>query len=100
MPTARMVGLEGKGGNGGSVPARPVGRRGRVRVAPLLVALGLVALVSLGATASASASVPRSFFGVVPWLSFGGKDYDRLDFAQVRNARTPFYWPAIEPERN
>jgi Glycosyl hydrolase catalytic core len=100
MPTARMVGAEGNGGNGGSVHPRPVGRRGRLRVARLLVAVGLVTVVSLCATAGASAKVPASFFGVVPWLSFGGQDYERLDFAKIHNARTPFYWPAIEPEHN
>jgi len=43
--------------------------------------------------------VSRSFFGVVPWLSFQGADYQRLEQANVRNARTPFFWPSIEPNR-
>ncbi len=60
----------------------------------------LAILVPLVAAGGAGAKVPRSFFGVVPWLSFQGKDYERLHQAHIRNARTPFTWPAIEPSKN
>ena len=45
----------------------------------------------------AAARVPPSFFGVNPWLSFEGTDFHRLQTAKVHNARTPFFWPTIEP---
>jgi len=47
----------------------------------------------------AQASVPRSFFGTVPWLGFQGDDFQRLEQAKVKNARTPFFWPTIEPSK-
>jgi len=56
-------------------------------------------LVPLVVTSGAGASVPRTFFGAVPWGDFFGKDYQRLQEAKVRNARTPFHWNLIEPSR-
>jgi GH35 family endo-1,4-beta-xylanase len=41
--------------------------------------------------------VPRSFFGAVPWISFQGGDFQRLQEAHIRNTRTPFHWDTIEP---
>lgn len=65
--------------------------------------LGLLAAVAIALTlalaSSAQASVPQAFFGTVPWLGFQGEDFERLDQAHVRNARTPFFWPNIEPKR-
>lgn len=69
------------------------------RRARLFLITALAVVVPLVAAGGASASVSRSFFGVVPWLSFQGADYQRLEQANVRNARTPFFWPAIEPNR-
>jgi hypothetical protein len=62
----------------------------------VVVAL-LAILVPLVAAGGAAASVPRSFFGAVPWISFQGADYQRLQQAKVHNTRTPFSWPAIQP---
>jgi polysaccharide biosynthesis protein PslG len=55
--------------------------------------------LSLALSGAAHASVPRSFFGTVPWLSFQGQDFQRLEQARVTNARTPFFWPTIEPSK-
>jgi polysaccharide biosynthesis protein PslG len=84
------------GGKAGGPCRRSLDRRRRSRLA-LIAALAI--LVPLVAASQAGASAPRSFFGVVPWLSFQGADYQRLAQAKVHNARTPFYWPSIEPTR-
>jgi hypothetical protein len=68
------------------------------RRALLALVAALAILVPLVMTSAASAA-PRGFFGTVPWLSFAGQDYQRLASAKIRNARTPFYWPNIEPIR-
>src|SRR3954447_1720168 len=67
------------------------------RRSSLVLVAALAILVPLVATSGALAKVPRSFFGVVPWGSFQGADYQRLDDAKVRNARALFFWPTIEP---
>jgi polysaccharide biosynthesis protein PslG len=72
-------------------------RRTSRRVLLALVA-AIAILVPLVASSTASAA-PRGFFGVIPWLEFKGKDYELLKSAKVRNTRTPFFWPAIEPNR-
>jgi hypothetical protein len=64
-----------------------------------VVVAALAILVPLVAAGGAAASVPRGFFGVVPWLTFQGADFQRLAQADVHNARTPFFWPTIEPSR-
>ena len=86
------IGGKGNGSCRRSACARPTGRRSR-----LLLGVALALVLPLLAASGAGASVPKSFFGVVPWLSFGGADYQRLETAKVHNARTPFYWPSIEP---
>jgi GH35 family endo-1,4-beta-xylanase len=63
----------------------------------LVAALAISVL--LVAASGAHASVPRPFFGVVPWGTFEGADFQRLNTAKVRNARTPFHWNLIEPSR-
>jgi len=65
----------------------------------MLAALALAILVPLVAASGARASVPNSFFGVVPWGNFAGGDFQRLKDAKVRNARTPFHWNTIEPSQ-
>lgn len=90
-----MEGVHGIGGKGGRVRRRPLTSWGsRIGV---LVALALA--LTLAGAAGAQASVPRSFFGTVPWLGFQGADYQRLEQAHVHNARTPFFWPSIEPAK-
>ncbi len=89
-----MDGVGGTGGNG----VRRCTRR-RASRAPRLGALAAIALaLALVLASGAQASVPQSFFGTVPWLGFQGDDFERLDQAHVRNARTPFFWPNIEPK--
>src|SRR3954447_12816441 len=90
------------GGNG--IRGKRISRcrqRLRVRRPSRRSYLGLFAalaiIVPLVATTGAVAKVPRSFFGVVPWGSFQGVDYQRLDDAKVRNARALFFWPTIDP---
>jgi hypothetical protein len=63
----------------------------------LALIAALAVMVPFMTAGQATAKVPRSFFGVVPWLEFQGADYQRLAQAKVHNARTPFYWPTIEP---
>jgi GH35 family endo-1,4-beta-xylanase len=78
----------------------PFGRRLRGSRRP---AIGIVAAVAAVAvmlmTAGGAQAVPRSFFGAVPWGGFQGADYQRLEQAKVRNARTLFFWPVIEPAK-
>jgi GH35 family endo-1,4-beta-xylanase len=87
---------EGNGGKGSRPSRRPLYRRRRSR---LLLVAALAIMVPLVAASGASAKVPQSFFGAVPWLEFQGADYQRLAQAKVHNARTPFFWPAIEPNK-
>jgi hypothetical protein len=62
------------------------------------LAAALAILIPLVASSTASAA-PRGFFGVIPWLEFQSRDYPLLKDTKVRNTRTPFFWPAIEPKR-
>jgi hypothetical protein len=87
------------GGKGASPCRRTLSTRRPSTRSRFLVALALAILVPLVAAGGATASVPSSFFGVVPWLSFQGSDFQRLQQAHVHNARTPFFWPTIEPNR-
>jgi polysaccharide biosynthesis protein PslG len=90
-----MVGVHGNGGKGTQTWLRAVGSRwSRVGA---VAALTLILL--LAAAGGAGAKVPHSFFGTVPWLSFQGADYAHLRQADIRNARTPFFWPSIEPAK-
>ena len=73
-------------------------RRARTRTLQFLAVGALaLALCLIGASGAAAKKAPKSFFGVVPWGSFKGQDYQRLVKADVHNARTPFYWFLIEP---
>jgi len=90
-----MDGVTGIGGKGvGQSPRAPRAWRSRIALATVLALL-----VPLAAAGTARASVPQSFFGTVPWLSFQGADFQYLKQADVRNARTPFFWPSIEPSK-
>jgi hypothetical protein len=95
-----MDGGDGIGGKGARPCRRPLSGRRRSRRSRLLLAAALAILVPLVLAGGARASVPQSFFGVVPWLSFQGADYQRLEQAKVHNARTPFYWPSIQPSKH
>jgi polysaccharide biosynthesis protein PslG len=95
-----MVRGDRNGGKGAGPCARPLGtvRRGRgTRIAVIAALAIMVPLITAGG--AAAKGVPHSFFGVVPWLEFQGADYQRLAEAKVHNARTPFYWPSIEPTK-
>jgi hypothetical protein len=95
-----MVGRDRNGGKGAGPCTRPHGARRRGRGARLALIAALAIMVPLvTASGAAAKGVPRSFFGVVPWLEFQGADYQRLAQANVHNTRTPFYWPSIEPTR-
>jgi GH35 family endo-1,4-beta-xylanase len=94
-----MDGVDGIGGMGAGPSERPRSGRPASRRTRFLLIAGLAIIVPLIAADGAAAKVPGSFFGVVPWLSFQGADYQRLQQANVRNARTPFFWPSIEPKR-
>jgi len=59
----------------------------------LALIAALAVMVPFLTAGQATAKVPRSFFGVVPWLEFQGADYQRLTQAKAHNARTPFFWP-------
>lgn len=63
----------------------------------MLAALAIV--MTLAVSGTADAKVPQGFFGTVPWLGFQGQDFQRLEQAKVKNARTPFFWPSIEPSK-
>ena len=91
MPSGRMVRGDVNGGKG----AGPWTRGTRLA---LIAALAIM-VPFIMASGAAAKGAPRSFFGVVPWLEFQGADYQRLAEAKVHNARTPFYWPAIEPTK-
>jgi polysaccharide biosynthesis protein PslG len=95
--SARMDGGYLNGGRG-RPPRRPVNERRSPRRALLGLVAALAILVPLVASSTASAA-PRGFFGVIPWLEFKGQDYALLQDTKVRNTRTPFFWPAIEPNR-
>jgi polysaccharide biosynthesis protein PslG len=99
MPGARMDVGDRIGGKGVGPGRRPLIGRRRSRRSRLALIAVLAIMVPLLTASGASAKVPRSFFGVVPWLSFQGQDYQRLAQAKVHNARTPFFWPSIEPSR-
>jgi polysaccharide biosynthesis protein PslG len=94
-----MDGGDRNGGTGVRSWRRQVTGQRRSRRVRLVALAALAMLVPLVFTAGARASVPRSFFGVVPWGSFEGADFQRLESAKVRNARTPFHWNLIEPSR-
>jgi hypothetical protein len=86
------------GGRGTTSSRRPVSERRSSRRVLLALVAALAILVPLVAASTASAA-PRGFFGVIPWLSFDNRDYPLLKSAKVKNTRTPFFWPAIEPNR-
>jgi hypothetical protein len=86
----------GNGGNGFRHACRR-SRSHRLWRAGVVAALALALM--LVAAGSASASVHRSFFGVVPWLSFDNQDLSEVQQVKVRNTRTNFFWPTIEPSR-
>jgi polysaccharide biosynthesis protein PslG len=87
------------GGKGAGPYLRALRVQRPSRRARLMVVASLAILVPLIAAGGAGASVPHSFFGAVPWISFQGADYQRLQQANVRNTRTPFHWDTIEPRR-
>jgi hypothetical protein len=87
--------VNGTGGKGAQSSLRPL-RSWRARIA---AATALALIVPLAAAGVARASVPPSFFGTVPWLNFQGEDFQHLQEANVHNARTPFFWPSIEPSK-
>jgi hypothetical protein len=74
-------------------------RRRRSRASRFGVLAAVTIALTLVLASGAHASVPQSFFGTVPWQGFQGDDFKRLDQANVRNARTPFFWPKIEPAK-
>jgi hypothetical protein len=90
-----MDGVHGIGGKGAGPCRRP--RASWPSRIGVLAAAALVLSVLMAG--SAQASVPQSFFGTVPWLGFQGDDFQRLEQAKVKNARTPFFWPTIEPSK-
>jgi len=94
-----MYGRDRNGGAGLSSSERQVTARCPSRRTGLVIVAALAILVPLLLTNGAQASVPRSFFGAVPWGDFFGQDYPRLQDAKVRNARIPFHWNMIEQTR-
>lgn len=60
------------------------------------IALLLAAVLAL--PAAALATVPRSFFGVVPQAPLSARDFDRMQ-GVVGTVRVPFDWSQIEPRR-
>jgi polysaccharide biosynthesis protein PslG len=97
MRAARMCAVDRIGGKGAGPYRRALRVRRPSRRARLVVVAVLAILVPLVSAGGASASVPRSFFGAVPWISFEGPDFQRLAEAKIHNTRTPFYWPTIQP---
>jgi hypothetical protein len=97
MPGARMDVGDRIGGKDVGPCRRPLVGRQRSRRARLALVAVLAIMVPFLTAGGAAAKVPQSFFGVVPWLTFQGQDYQRLEQAKVHNARTPFFWPSIEP---
>jgi hypothetical protein len=98
MRAARMNGGLRNGRRGTRTSRQPASGRRTSRRTLLALAAALAILVPLVASSTASAA-PRGFFGVIPWLEFQGKDYELLKSAKVRNTRSPFFWPTIEPTR-
>ena len=74
--------------------------RGRPRgLAARAAALAaLAALACAAAPASASAEVPRSFWGVIPINDLSSSEIDQMGSGNVGTLRMMFLWPAIEPK--
>jgi hypothetical protein len=72
-------------------------RRGRRLTRLLLVAASLLAVAAVAAP-PASASVPRSFYGIVAGTPLTQSDFSRMGDARVGSLRLGFIWPAIQPE--
>lgn len=67
---------------------------GRERTWPAALALACALLVVLPATASATA--PGGYFGVVSQSGLEARDFDRMDRGQVGTLRFPLQWETIE----
>ena len=65
------------------------------RAAAPAIALGLIAVLCV--TASASAAVPKRFFGVMPQGPLSVQDYDTMGAANVGTLRFEIYWAGMDP---
>ncbi|HEY8000771.1 MAG TPA: hypothetical protein VID76_02470 [Solirubrobacterales bacterium] len=62
------------------------------------VLAGLLTIVALAALASsATAAVPKSFFGVMPQGPLDAEDYTQMGDAKVGTLRFELYWAGIDP---
>ena len=72
-------------------------RRGQGRAGLMLV----TCLVALGVvTGSASAGVPKSFYGIVPYGPLSSSDFSRMHSADVGSLRISMLWPLIQSSPN
>ena len=67
-----------------------------MRRAAVVTTLALAATLAIGG-ASASAAVPRSFYGIVPLTSLTGSDFQRMGAARVGTFRFQMLWSNLQP---
>jgi hypothetical protein len=67
------------------------------RLAPAAIAAGL-ALWLAASPAAVAKKAPDDFFGISPAAVVGTDELDRMQSADVRLLRFPFFWPILEPE--
>ena len=70
-----------------------------MRRAALAATLALSLLLGAVAVAPASAAVPRSFYGIVPFTTLTGQDFQRMGGAKVGTLRTQILWSAVQTSR-
>lgn len=67
------------------------------RLAPAAGVAALALCFSVS-TAAAAKKAPEHFFGISPAAIVGPAELDRMEAADVRVLRFPFYWPILEPD--
>ena len=68
-----------------------------VRSAKALLALALLALLTLPQAATARPYTPPGFFGISPQNAPNERDYSLMEESQVKSLRLPLYWSQVEP---
>jgi hypothetical protein len=66
----------------------------------LLTALAVCVLGGVIGVGSASAAVPRAFYGIVQFTALTPADFNRMGAADVGTLRVQFYWPSLQTSRN